>query len=55
MKFNEDIIRLDYSESNIDILENIVNKEQLKDKFIAYLVNKSAIKVGAGNINDSSK
>ena len=55
MKFNEDINRLEYSESNIDILENIVNKEQLKDKFIAYLVNKSAIKVGAGNINDSSK
>jgi hypothetical protein len=55
MKFNEDINRLEYSESNIDILENIVNKEQLKDKFIAYLVNKSAIKAGAGNINDSSK
>lgn len=46
---------LQYNESNIDILENIVNEEEFKDKFIAYLVNKSAIKVGAGNINNSNK
>ena len=33
---------------------NIVAEEDLKDKFIAYAVNKSAIKVGAGNINSES-
>ena len=33
---------------------NIVAEEDLKDKFIAYAVNKSAIKVGAGNINAES-
>ena len=42
---------LDYSEINLDLLMNIVAEEDLKDKFIAYAVNKSAIKVGAGNIN----
>lgn len=55
MSFNPETNTLEYSESNLDILENIVVSEDLKDNFIAYVVNKSAIKVGAGNINDVSK
>jgi len=46
--------KLVYAETNLDILMNIVADEDLKDKFIAYAVNKSAIKVGAGNVNDTS-
>ena len=43
--------QLGYTEKNLDLLMKIVCEEDLKDKFIAYAVNKSAIKVGAGNIN----
>lgn len=39
------------SDHNIDISVDIMIAEDLKDKMIAHLVNKSAIKVGAGNIN----
>lgn len=46
---------LKYSERNLDLLMEIVCNENLKDKFIAYAVNKSAIKVGAGNINSVDK
>jgi len=43
-----------WAETNLDVLENIVSQkdnQDLKNKFIAYVVNKSAIKVGAGNVN----
>lgn len=45
--------KLEFSEANLDILESIIVKYKQKDTFIGYLVNKSAIKVGAGNINSS--
>lgn len=54
MTYNIDSNKLEYSEANIDVVENIINEENLKQNFIAYLVNKSAIKVGAGNVNDIS-
>ena len=43
---------LQYSESNVDALEIYVIKHQdAKTKQIGYLVNKSAMKVGVGNLN----
>ncbi len=50
MKFENDT--LEYSESNVDALEAYVIKHQdAKTKQIGYLVNKSAMKVGVGNLN----
>ena len=47
--------KLEYSETNVDALEKFVTENQsAKNAQVAYLVNKSAIKVGAGNINDLS-
>lgn len=47
--------KLKYSEINVDALEKFVTENQsAKNAQIAYLVNKSAIKVGAGNVNDLS-
>ena len=44
--------KLEYSESNVDALEAYVIKHQdAKTKQIGYLVNKSAMKVGVGNLN----
>lgn len=43
-----------YGDANDDIMEQIVCKNNLKDKFIAYAVNKTAIKVGASNVNKAS-
>lgn len=46
-----------YTEENNDMLEYILSKKEnqdLKRGFIAYAVNKSAIKVGAGNVNLAS-
>ena len=43
-----------YTEANTDVLEEILSRKEnqdLKHGFIAYAVNKSAIKVGAGEIN----
>ena len=43
-----------YTEENNDVLEEILSRKEnqdLKKGFIAYAVNKSAIKVGAGEIN----
>ena len=43
-----------YKESQLDILEKLMSKNDgRKNTFIGYLVNKSAIKVGAGNVNSS--
>ena len=47
--------KLQYSETNVDALEKFVTDNQdAKNAQVAYLVNKSAIKVGAGNINEQS-
>lgn len=43
--------KLEFTEYNLDIVEKIIGDEDIKDKMISYLVNKTAIKVGAGNIN----
>ncbi len=55
MKYNSNYKSLQYANNNIEIVNDIIVNEELKDKFISYLVNKSAIKVGAGNINSNSK
>lgn len=47
--------KLEYTEYNLDIVEKLVGNEDIKDKMISYLVNKTAIKVGAGNINAEAK
>ena len=45
---------LEYSESNVDALEVYVTKHQdAKTKQIGYIVNKSAMKVGVGNLNSN--
>lgn len=44
---------LEYCDANIDIVSTIIGDYKLKDKMIAYAINKSAIKVGAGNVNSS--
>lgn len=54
VEWNNETKSFDWNEGNLDILELILsdeNNQSLKSKFIAYTVNKSAIKVGAGNIN----
>jgi len=52
MTFDGD--KLDYSESNVDALEAYVIKHQeAKTAQIGYLVNKSAMKVGIGNLNSN--
>lgn len=42
---------LEYSNANIDLTTDIVCHNNLKDYMIAYVVQKSAVKVGARNIN----
>ena len=45
-----------YNEANLDILEGLLSttKDDRKNTFVSYIVNKSAIKVGAGAVNPSS-
>lgn len=45
---------LEYSEINNEILANIICVHNLKDAFVHYNVNKSAMKVGMHNVNPSS-
>lgn len=45
--------RLEYDIVNNTITANIVCAENLKDKFISYIINKSACKVGSRNLNSS--
>lgn len=52
--YNEELGQLIPSENNIEIVANTIVEHELKNQFIGYLVNKSAIKSGAGNINPSS-
>lgn len=44
--------KLHYKNLNNQVVLDIICKERLKDKFIAYAVNKSAFKVGYANVND---
>lgn len=46
--------KLEYTETNLDILTEIVCKNQLKDYMIGWLVNKSGMKVGWSNLNTKS-
>ena len=46
--------RLQYSEKNLDYINQIVCDYGLKDNMIGWVVNKSAIKVGASNLNNKS-
>ena len=45
---------LEYSEINNEIVTNIICNQDLKNKFVAYAICKSAFKVGIHNVNDSS-
>lgn len=51
MEYNDELKQLYWSESNLDVVNDIINNNDLKDYMIGYLVNKSAIKVGASNVN----
>lgn len=52
MKLGENGLE-DYNANNL-LLADLVCREGLKDKLIAYIVNNSAMKVGNRNVNDSS-
>lgn len=54
VKYNNQTNEYDWSNDNINIVNNIICECDLKDYMIAYVVNKSAIKVGAQNINSSN-
>lgn len=45
---------LDYTDDNNYIVANIICRGGFKDKFTSYIVNKSAVKAGAANVNPVS-
>ena len=46
----------EYKETQLDILEKLITDKVIgKNDFVGYLVNKSAIKVGSGNVNSSNR
>lgn len=46
----------EYKETQLDILEKLITDNVIgKNDFVGYLVNKSAIKVGSGNVNSSNR
>ena len=51
MELNSLTNDLQYSEKNLDYVNQIICDNNLKDNMIGWLVNKSAIKVGASNMN----
>lgn len=51
MKLNSSNSTLEWSDANITTAANIICHNGLKDKMVGYLVNTTAIKVGARNIN----
>lgn len=53
MEIDETTKKLIYSNINNELLTNVVCNYGWKDKFVAFVVNKSAIKVGQTNINRS--
>lgn len=54
MSVNPKTKQLEYSDANIEVVAKIICNENLKDKFTGYVINKSACKVGARNINTTS-
>jgi hypothetical protein len=54
MSINPKTKQLEYSDANIEVVAKIICNEKLKDKFTGYVINKSACKVGARNINTTS-
>lgn len=54
MTHKPDRKELDYSDNNNYLVVKIICDENIKDKFIAYAVNKSAVKVGATNVNSKN-
>jgi hypothetical protein len=54
MERNDDLGTLESSEANYDIVGNMIGYYDIKDKMIAYVVNKSAFKVGAMNVNSDT-
>ena len=54
MEYDARTKQLEYNNANNRILADIVYNEELKNKMTSYIVNKSAIKVGARNINKPS-
>lgn len=53
-EFDEDSRTLQYTEKNQDIVTKIICDSNNKENFIGWVVNKSAIKVGATNVNPES-
>lgn len=53
-KIHDATNNLQWSEHNQDYVNKIICENNLKDKMIGWLVNKSAMKVGASNVNSSS-
>ena len=53
-KIHDATNNLQWSEHNQDYVNKIICENNLKDKMIGWLVNKSAIKVGASNVNSNS-
>lgn len=51
--FSKKYNNLQYNDSINYLVSKIIEDENLKNHMISYLVNKSAIKVGAGNLNSS--
>lgn len=54
MSFNPKTKSLEYSDANIEIVAKLICNENYKNDFVGYVVNKSACKVGARNINPTS-
>ena len=55
MQFKDEIGELYFSEENLKPVFDIICDNGIKDKMIGWVVNKSAIKVGAINTNEKSK
>lgn len=53
-KFEDANGELKFADANIDIVSTILGDYNLKNHFVGYVVNKSAIKVGSGNINSTN-
>lgn len=53
MELNEETGKLQYAETNNDIVYNIVCDNDLKDYMIAFVIDDTAIKVGATNVNNN--
>ncbi len=54
MQFKDNIGKLNFSEENLKPVFDIICDNDIKDRMIGWVVNKSAIKVGAINTNEKS-